>query len=210
MICTPTTKWKYLRETSSKYFNPSRNTTLQEYLEAIYPGIEFEYQSSIKKNELPENTEPKRYVCDAISKDLHLVVEFDGLNHYNDTQICLNDIKRDEWFKSLNYRTIRIPYWIQLSKDVIETLFDIVVTQEFCQLDYSFYDPEHNRVNFNILPGNMCELGRRRFIREFNNFNLETRLQVYNDIMKCIGAVDYDQLLSQAILPHDVYMQLNL
>lgn len=212
MKCDSNTKWKYLRESDVKFFNPSKNTTLKDYLESIFSDSkrDWQYQSSISKTELPDGILPKRYVCDAINRHLKLVVEFDGLNHYMDTQVCLNDISRDIWFQNLGYKVVRIPYWIQLSRDVIEILFELQLSTEeqFCVLDHSFYDPEHSTVDYNILPGNMCELGRKRFVKEFNMFNANTRKQILKDLMKCAEISPNDLLTT--VIPSNVYKQLNL
>lgn len=143
-------KWKYLREATAKDFDSSRNTSLDEYLETIFPDNQFLYNYTISKNDIPEGVIRKRYKCDAICKDLNLVVEFDGIHHYMDTQVVLNDTFRDNWFRSIGYNTIRIPYWLQLSNHVIKDLFDVNIDDYMCTLEYCFYNPEKQKVNYNI------------------------------------------------------------
>jgi len=207
LICTPDTKWKYLRETTKKYFDAKKNTSLDVYLSSIFPDYEFQYNSSIKKSELPDNIRPRRYICDAISREHKLVVEFDGVNHYMDTKVVLNDLERDKWFQSLGYIVVRIPYWIQLSSDVIHDLFHVEVHDKFCELNYSFYFPETKSVDPNILPGNMCELGRERFIREFNKFSTKIQVQILEDLLMCLKNVD-DSLV-EYFLPKYVFDKLD-
>ena len=214
MKCTPETRWKYLRENDKKFFDLKRNTTLKEYLEAIFPKNTFLYSYTLKKFELPDNVEYHRYECDAICKDLGLVVEFDGVNHYMDTQVCINDMKKDYWLSNLGYKVVRIPYWIQLSSEVIEDLFQIELDKsaKFCELDYSFYYPETDTINFNILPGNMCELGRNRFVREFNKFRKSIQIQILNDLFECCSYVDKyskSEFLS-SVVPCEVYRKLGI
>jgi len=209
MKCTPETKWKYLRETDKKFYNPDRNTTLPEYLSAIFPNNKFEYNSSIRKDELPEGIEKHRYRCDAICRELKLIVEFDGINHYIDTSVAENDIKRDKWFKSIGYTTVRIPYWIQLSREVIQELFNIDIEDEFCTLPFSFYNPENDSVNLDILPGNMCESGRNRFIREFNSFSPVIQLQVLQDLQKCASTIRNERLIKM-VLPSSIVDELDI
>lgn len=182
--CVPTTKWKYLRETDKKFFDPKMNTTLKEYLQAIYPEdfINFEFGSSILKSDVPEGFEYHRYVCDAICRKLKIVVEFDGHDHYQSTKTCINDLKRDRWFESIGYKTIRIPYWIQLSRNVVYELFRVDVEESLCELDCSFYSPEKQSAYIDSLPGNMCELGRYRFVKEFNSLSASIRRQIYKDL----------------------------
>lgn len=204
MKCTPETKWKYLRETNSRFFDPNMNTTLQDYLFAIFPNRDFEYNSAIKKSEIPDDVPQRRYICDAIDRENKLIVEFDGVNHYMDTKICIKDIERDIWFGTIGYKTIRIPYWIQLSQQVIKELFDVDVENEFCQLNYSFYHPETDTIDVNVFPGNMCELGRDRFIREYNSFSKDIRIQIGQDLITCMRHIS-DRYFSDCIFPKSIY-----
>ena len=208
MKCTPDLQWKYLRETDKKFFDKNKNTSLKSYLTSIFPNHSFDYQSSIKRAEIPENVSPRRYTCDSICRKLKLVVEFDGVNHYMDSQIVLNDRQRDEWFSTLGYTIIRVPYWIQLSRDVIFNLFGIITEEEYCKLDFSFYNPENDTVDVNILPGNMCELGRARFVNEFNQFNSSIRFQIFNDLLTCADHVD--RILIETVLPRYLLSRMKL
>lgn len=194
------TKWKYLRETDNKYFDPRMNTSLKDYLEVIFPCNTFEYNISLKKDELPSGVEYKRYKCDALCRDLKLVVEFDGLNHYIDSHSVLNDVKRDSWFESIGYKTIRIPYWIQLSQNVVRDLFGIDLKDTLCEIAYSFYNVFTQKVDLDILPGNMCELGRQRFITEYYRFSTDVRIQIIKDLRKCLCEL-YSQELAEAAFP---------
>lgn len=193
-------KWKYLRETDSKYFDPRMNTSLKDYLEVIFPCNTFEYNISLKKDELPSGIEYKRYKCDALCRDLKLVVEFDGLNHYMDSHAVLNDIKRDSWFESIGYKTIRIPYWIQLSQNVVRDLFGVDLEDPLCEIAYSFYNVFTQKVDLDILPGNMCELGRQRFVTEYYKFSTDVRVQIDKDLRKCLREL-YSKELTEAALP---------
>lgn len=193
-------KWKYLRETDNKYFDPRMNTSLKDYLEVIFPCNTFEYNISLKKDELPSDVEYKRYKCDALCRDLKLVVEFDGLNHYTDSHAVLNDVKRDLWFESIGYKTTRIPYWIQLSQNVVRDLFDVDLEDPLCEIAYSFYNAFTQKVDLDILPGNMCELGRQRFITEYYKFSTDVRVQIDKDLRKCLREL-HSQELAEAAFP---------
>lgn len=208
MECKRDTRWKYLRE-EGKYFNPRIHTSLNEYLRAIFPNNEFRYHQLILDSvPIPEGVKAHRYVCDAICIDKRLVVEFDGVDHYMNSTVCVNDKERDEWFKTVGLETVRIPYWIQLSNLVVRDLFHVEVYEELCQLDHSFYFPETKKVNMNILPGNMCELGRERFIREFNNFCPFVRRQIMKDLLTCLEHLPKE--LQTYALPESVFCQLKI
>ena len=207
MICTESTKWKYLREdVSSKSYRPSRNTSLAEYLYSIFPGETFVHDAVLDRSELPEGAALRHFRVDYICRARKLAVEFDGVNHYMDTQVCINDSVKDEWLKSAGYAVVRIPYWIQLSGEVIQDLFNIEVKDPYCELEYSFYDPENQKADLNILPGNMCELGRKRFISEFRKFSPRIRQQIVNDLNKCCEYVHekYGLEMVENVLPKSI------
>lgn len=194
-------RWKYLRENDSKYFNPDRNTTLRDYLEFLYPENQFVYNQILKKSEVM-NRNPdavfRRYRPDARCDELNLIVEFDGIQHYQSMITVLKDKDRDEWFRNIGYTVVRIPYWIQLSREVVETLFGIEVIDPVCELYYSFTDSRD--WGLSICPGSMCELGRLRFIDEFRNFDEITRGRVLEDLAECCKVWE-SEISADVILP---------
>jgi very-short-patch-repair endonuclease len=60
---------------------------------------------------------------DYVSHDLKLVVEFDGYLHYTKSKTVLDDIDKDRIISNLGYSIVRIPYFVQLDKRVMEHLF---------------------------------------------------------------------------------------
>ena len=118
--------WKYLRETNQKYYDPEINTSLETYLNYIFPGYEFIYDKPLSKEIITYRNpaiEYRRYRPDARCEKLNLIIEYDGINHYQNQTVILRDYSRDNWFNSLGYKVVRIPYWIQLSLDMIKYLF---------------------------------------------------------------------------------------
>lgn len=91
--------WRYLRENNKRYFLKTRKTSLQDYLEYIFPDItEWNCNKPISakdQRELAskEPTDIRRYRPDAFSKELKLVVEFDGKPHYQNPTAIINDKK---------------------------------------------------------------------------------------------------------------------
>ncbi|GHT41766.1 hypothetical protein FACS189443_3990 [Planctomycetales bacterium] len=59
-----------------------------------------------------------------------VIVEFDGAQHYTKPTQIRKDDERDEYHKSLGYTVVRIPYFIQLTKKAVKTLFGADVKEE--------------------------------------------------------------------------------
>lgn len=187
-------EWKYLRENNKRYFSETRNTSLQKYLEYIFPDItEWNCNKPISakdQRELAskEPTDIRRYRPDAFSKELKLVVEFDGKPHYQNPTAIINDKKKDEYYKELGLTVVRIPYWIQLSKESIYYLFDAVKDcirddlGAMCTLEYSFFDSPKSDFGLSISPTSMCALGFRRFCEEVQGFPEVTRNIIKKDL----------------------------
>lgn len=101
---------------------------------------------------------------DWISYKLKLIVEFDGYGHYTRSKQILNDDKKDVVAKELNFKIIRIPYFIQLDEEVIKTFFRDYTT------DYSVYNVyPHGFIDKKVMyPSDFCELGTNSFIDFLN------------------------------------------
>lgn len=180
-------RWKYLRENKEGDFSETKNTTLQDYLEYIFPNTKdwtwSEYIPDAFLCELAsrELLEARDYKPDAFSQELKLVVEFDGKPHYQNPTVIINDKKKDEYCKELGLTVVRIPYWIQLSKENIYYLFDAVKDRirddlgAMCTLEYSFFDSPRSDFGLNTSPASMCALGFRRFCEEVQGFPEVTR-----------------------------------
>ena len=207
-----TCKWKYLRENATKYFNPARHTALPKYLEYMFKGHEFVYNTRIPKEIIQSRDAEapiKLYRPDARCESLSLIVEFDGVPHYQDQLVVKQDRDKDAYLRKLGYTVVRIPYWIQLSRDVIDYLFQDVRSHltlsdddKMCELPYSFYDPDKEDPGLNISIGAMCEAGRDRFLDEIRSMPQSIQLQVYDDLWQCCAHVDDDLLYtSEHVIP---------
>lgn len=96
-------------------------------------------------------------------EDLKLIVEFDGNRHYQQVEVILKDEQKDNIYKKLGYRIVRIPYFIQMTNKLLQGLFN----QEFV---YTQVYP-HGFIDDNvILPATFCELGIKRFLNDLENF----------------------------------------
>lgn len=205
-------KWKYLRENVTKYFDPKRHTPLCDYLAAIFPSETFVYDAAIPldiiRSRKPD-AEYKRYRPDARCENLSLIVEFDGVAHYQDQQVVLNDIQKDNYLANLGYKVVRIPYWIQLSNEMIKYFFDVDMPEEMCTLNKSFYSLDIESFDLNICPGNMSEAGRVRFIDELNSYPLAVQHDVMYDLLHCLNCRDRS-IPADYIIPSGVSHKLDI
>lgn len=95
--------------------------------------------------------------------ELKLIVEYDGHLHYKDAARIVDDRLKDEVYTQLGYKIIRIPYFVQLSKDVIKELFG------FARSDFNTY-PHGFISDTTILPADYCSLGQKKFIEDLKRF----------------------------------------
>lgn len=131
---------------------------LGKALEIIFPGENFIHDKAV-----PNSGTRKRpdYRCD----NLKLIVEFDGSQHYTDVKWCYDDNEKDSAYTNMGYRIVRVPYFVQLSKDTIEHLFGVSI--EFKQVFPHGFIVDKNEV----LPADFCSLGYERFLRDIERFS---------------------------------------
>jgi hypothetical protein len=85
-----------------------------------------------------------------------LIVEFDGISHYQSASRILKDADKDADYESLGYKVVRIPYFIQPSTYTIKVLFGLDV--DYYQVyPHGFIDKKAT------LPSDYCYLGIQRF-----------------------------------------------
>lgn len=181
-------KWGFLRENSQKAKEAGvdeatglHRTGLEEYLKVIFP----ETNDWINDTVLGwVNGTYYRIRPDYRSESLKIVVEFDGLQHYQNPDIIEKDIKNTQTYKTLGYTVVRIPYFIQLTNKAVKTLFNRVVDENL----FNESIPSLSAVGRNS-PAYLCPAGIKRMASEFKNFkeqyqtNLEF-LKEQNDLFR--------------------------
>ena len=168
--------WGFLRETREDAAKAGIDldtgvcrTGLDEYLEVIFPDVhDWVHDQSIKINcvtLVDEKGITIRTRPDYWSEQIHLVVEFDGLPHYINPDVILKDIENTQRYEKAGFKVVRIPYFIQLSRSAVITLFDVDVKQEL--FDESI--PSMGLKGRNT-PAYLCHEGIKRMAREFARF----------------------------------------
>lgn len=174
-------KWGYLRETKEKALkagiDPESNlerTGLEEYLAVIFPHVnDWVHDKPIGIL----NGRKSRLRPDYRSESLKMIVEFDGLPHYTNPRNILEDKRKTELYEKDGYKVIRIPYFIQLSNEVVKALFDIDVKTPLFDEQYSSLGIKGRNT-----PAFLCTLGIERMAKEFLKF--PSQLKVNMDHLK--------------------------
>lgn len=193
-------KWGFLREDSvaAKKAGIDRptglhRTGLEDYLRVIFPGADW-----VHDGELPQgrNLEKRKLRPDYRCEDLNLIVEFDGLPHFKYPSVEDDLLKTQYYQDVLKYNVVRIPYFIQLTKDAVSKFFGKFVVNT----DVELFDGRFASLNANnrCLPSCLCSVGLMRMALEFVRF--PEQYQVNKDAMEKLncytGVEDLDSLYS--------------
>ena len=125
--------WRFLRETTklAKKAGIDKGTGLirtglNEYLKVIFP----ETKDWLHNKAFGEHNGQKYKIRpDYRSESLKLIIEFDGLPHYKNPDTIEKDYINQKVYENNGYKVVRIPYFIQLSNDIVEKLFGITVKE---------------------------------------------------------------------------------
>lgn len=140
-------------------------TTLKEYLNIIFPNINdwiFD-----KTTGLIDMTTGKKSLRrpDARSEQLKLIIEIDGLPHYQNPDIIIRDDISTKFYEDYGYKVVRIPYFIQLSNEAVEQLFNVRVNTTLFDDNFTSLHPELRNT-----PAYLCPLGIERMKLIFQQF----------------------------------------
>ena len=167
-------KWGFLRETIESANKAGidkdtglHRTGLEQYLKVIFPNIN-DWVHNKSCSEWNRKVRP-----DYRSENLKLIIEFDGLQHYNNIGKIIDDIEKTEYYKKLGYKVVRIPYFIQLTNKDVETLFGIKVKEKL----FNESIPSLSIKGRNS-PANLCPAGVKRMAEEFAKFPEQYKVNV--------------------------------
>ena len=156
-------KWGFLRETKeqAKGTDPDtglHRTGLDEYLMIIFPNTtDWIHDKAICKG--------SRKRPDYRSESLKLIVEFDGVQHYQSPVNIKKDEDNELFYQGLGYKVVRIPYFIQLTNTVVKTLFGVDVEEKL-------FDENIPSIGSKLpnTPAFLCHQGIVRMAKEFKKF----------------------------------------
>lgn len=126
----------FLRETKEEAIKAGidketglKRTGLDEYLEVIFPDVD----DWVHDKEIPDvyvGGKKYRGRPDYRSEKLKMIIEFDGLPHYQNPDIIIKDEEKNIIYNEFGYTVVRIPYFIQLTNKVIKRLFNVEIEEE--------------------------------------------------------------------------------
>ena len=169
--------WGYLRESKEMAKKDGNDPTtglcrtgLEEYLSVIFPNVnDWIHDKCIGIL----NGEKCKYRPDYRSESLKMIVEMDGLPHYTSPQNVINDEIKTKRYEADGYKVIRIPYFIQLTNDVIKQLFGVEVKEKMFDEKYASMGIKNKNT-----PAFVCPLGLKRMAKEFKCFPTQYKINV--------------------------------
>ncbi len=161
-----------LRQGPTKATNkPLRDNEMASILKKLFPGHELPQKQSCLKDLHGKTVKTKsghRIQPDFILDAHRTIIEIDGQNyrvgHYTSAKTCIDDLEKDEKYKELGWKVIRIPAYIQLDKEMIKHLFGIDYSEDLYPMCH-----QHGFLHEQIsLPADFCNLGLARFYKEMD------------------------------------------
>ena len=188
-------KWGFLREDQEDADKAGIDadtglfrTSLYDYLKAIFPDTD----DWIHDKKIPDSDRDFR--PDYRSESLKLIVEFDGFPHYKQPDTIRKDAEKTKFYQELGYKVVRIPYFIQLTKKAIKTLFDVDMAEEMFIEQIPSLGPAGCST-----PAYLCGAGIQRMAEEFVKFP-----EQYEVNIKYLKSFD-DEFLTSANLLESLY-----
>lgn len=170
-------KWGFLRETSEVARKAGRDKDtglhrngLDEYLRVIFPDIDDWIHDK-----------PLGYVNGAYcrkrpdyrSEEMKMIVEFDGLQHYTSPTHILRDFENTKYYEEIGYTVVRIPYFVQLTNEVVKQLFGVSVNEELFPEGIPSLGPKGENT-----PAFLCSRGIKRMAMEYQRFPEQYRTNI--------------------------------
>lgn len=191
-----TNKWGFLRETKEAAEKAGidkdtglHRTGLEDYLAVIFPEIsanEWIHDKAI--DGIGRKIRPD-YRCE----QLKLIIEFDGVQHYQKPERIKADFENQKFYEKHGYKVVRIPYFIQLSNIAVKSMFNRNIEEPL--FDESI--PSLGVKGQNT-PAYCCPAGLKRMAHEFRNYPSQ-----YAVNLKALEEVDDDYLTGVSMLKEE-------
>lgn len=159
-----------------KYLTESR---LETILKDILPKFTF-----IRDKSVPNSINKRRrpdFRCD----ELKTIIEFNGHSHYCKSSVIIADDEKFLDYSNLGYKVFHIPYFVQMSSELIRHIFNI-------DIDYEQFYPHGFVDKKAVLPADFCSLGVDRFERDLINFDFakEDIIKTLQQKIQDVGNID--------------------
>jgi hypothetical protein len=159
-------KWGFLRETKEDAIKSGidadtglHRNGLDEYLAVIFPDVtDWVHDKTIPN--LPEGIKCRKRP-DYRSETLKLIIEFDGVQHFESPEQIRKDIETTKLYESFGYRVVRIPFFIQLTNTDVKEIFNVNVEEPL-------FNPKIPSMGITgTNPGRLCMAGVQRMAQMF-------------------------------------------
>lgn len=146
-------------------------------LAELFPNYEFIHDKAVPGAGIGNRPD---YRCE----ELKLIVEFDGFQHYCQVDVIYKDRLKDATYTNMGYRIVRIPYFVQLTSNVVNHYFGVDDVDMQIDFPQGFIADKGEK-----LPAEFCSLGIARFIDELHELNfiqneiicsLKNKIKKYN------------------------------
>lgn len=128
---------------------------------------------------------------------MKLIIEFDGIQHYRSPERIKLDIENQSIYERYGYKVVRIPYFIQLSNDVVKKMFGREVNEPL----FNHLIPSLGIKGKNT-PAYCCPAGLKRMAKEFHQYP-----EQYKVNLKSLMKAD-DEILTGVLLLKEEYEKL--
>ena len=153
--------------------------------------------SSQKRYQYDPENKRRFYQTDCASEKMKVIWEYEGPAHYENVWKLKRDEERAEYFRSIGYKFLRWPYWLQLTKDVAKHYFGKSFNEDkylkAIKVVYKVDKPEfvlspglHESKN---TPANYVANGVRRFMKELNELPISAKAQLAEGLRRYIDDV---------------------
>lgn len=168
-------KWGFLREHSGKAtgkdsFTGLHRTGLDEYLKELFPKEDWVHDKAFGKRSDGVN---HRIRPDYLCEKLKIIVEFDGIDHYRKPSQILKDQKNTEIYQKNGFKVVRIPYFVQLTNEVVEILFGIKHKNNLFNPNVPSLSSKGSHS-----PAYLCPAGLKRMAKEYKMFSQQYKVNV--------------------------------
>lgn len=167
--------------------------SLGYYIRKLYPNDEI-----VRNKQFPKN----RFRPDYTLHEQKLVIEYDGHYHYTSPkQICSDAYKADK-ISEQGYTLIRIPYFIQMTKETLMFYFGKKESQIPNNIEYLNF-PHGFITKDCVFPAAFCTLGVQVFSDQLSNIS-ENLPTVYNEIMFSLrDKVENEGICRAMVMPYN-------
>ncbi len=138
-----------------------------------------------------------RFRPDFRCEEYKVIIEFDGFRHYNNAEVQNRDIIKDYSYEKIGYKIIRIPYFVQASRDLVILILnslEISIPKNLDEILHEYEYPQGFIDDKAMLPIDFNEFGIELFKADLRKFwfladeilkSLENKISSLVSIKKC-------------------------